>query len=281
LRGHTRVVAVGVRPGSRAVRALRDRHGRRSLTVIGWHRVDGQGSDHLSTGVPDFVDHLAVLESWGAHVLPLDLAVSRLRDGTLPPRAVVLTFDDGYASVVHTAWPLLRDRGWPATLFVVTDSLSRDLRFAWDAHAGDADDAVPERLRLATADEVGKAASDGLDVGSHTCTHPRLTGLDDAALLDELRRSRAVLEEHLGRDVTSIAYPAGAWDRRVRAAAGAAGYRVGVTVDRGTATPRTAALSLPRAFVPHDPADLELLLDGAYTFLRPLDRWRDRRGVAR
>ena len=84
--------------------------GARGLTLVGWHRVDGR-SDGLSTGVDDFQRHLDTLDAWGAQVLPLDEAVAALAAGTLPERAVALTFDDGYASVVETAWPLLRARG--------------------------------------------------------------------------------------------------------------------------------------------------------------------------
>lgn len=266
MRSATRSVATALRPVTRRSPALR--HDGRALTIIGWHRVDGEVSDDLSTGVRDFAAHLDAVEAWGGVVLPLPEAVSRLYAGTLPARAVALTFDDGYASVVETAWPMLQRRGWPATLFVVTDSLTRELTFAWDDHAREPGSA---RFRLATSDEIAKAAADGLDVGSHTCTHPLLPRLDDEALRHELRASRAALGDLLGREVTSIAYPTGAWDRRVRAATREAGYRTGITVDRGRATARSAPLSLPRAFVPHDVADLELLLDGAYTYLRPLD----------
>lgn len=273
MRTATRALATALRPATRRSPALRHD---RALTIIGWHRVDGEVSDDLSTGVADFAAHLDAVASWGATVLPLDEAVIRLYAGTLPPRAVALTFDDGYASVLETAWPMLQRRGWPATLFVVTDSLTRELTFAWDDHGRGPG---ADRFRLATSDELARAAADGLDLGSHTCTHPLLPSLDDDRLRHELRASRAALGDLLGREVTSFAYPTGAWDRRVRSATGAAGYRTGITVDRGRATARSAPLSLPRAFVPHEVADLELLLDGAYTYLRPLDLLRRKGGT--
>ncbi|MDN4162846.1 polysaccharide deacetylase family protein [Nocardioides abyssi] len=268
----TRAVATVVRPVVVARRTLATTHG---LTLVGWHRVDGRTSDGLSTGVDDFRRHLDALEGWGAQVLPLTEAVERLRAGTLPERAVALTFDDGYASVVDTAWPILRERGLPMTLFVVSGILEGH-RFAWDAH--EADPCRVGRLRPATADELLAAAQEGLDIGSHTVSHPWLPELDDATLRHEMVDSRAALEELLGREVRSVAYPTGGWDPRVRAAALAAGYTVGITVDRGLNTDRVHPLSLRRAFVPADPVDLRHILDGAYTFLRPLDRWRSRGG---
>ena len=271
MRGGVRMLGTAARPIATGVRRL---SGSRGLTIIGWHRVDGE-TDGLSTGVDDFRRHLDALDTWGATVLPLGAAVAALESGTLPDRAVALTFDDGYASVVETAWPILRERGLPTTLFVVTDSLTRDLRFAWDRDEPDHD-----RLRLASADELVDAAATGLDIGSHTVSHPWLPRLSPDDLKRELVDSRTALEELLGRPVTSLAYPTGGWNPAVRAAAADAGYDLAITVDRGLNTRRTPHLSLRRAFVPADPEDLWLLLDGAYTMLRPLDRWRGRRGPA-
>ena len=129
MKASTRTIARTLQPLTRAGRRLRRENG---LTIIGWHRVDGRRTEGLSTGVDDFRAHLDVLDEVDACVLPLDAAVARLQAGTLPPRAVALTFDDGYASVLETAWPLLRERGLDATLFVVTGSLVGPMRFSWD-----------------------------------------------------------------------------------------------------------------------------------------------------
>lgn len=272
MRAPTRTLARTLWPLTVTGRRLGRRPG---LTLIGWHRVDGHRTDGLSTGVDDFRSHLDLLEEIGAAVLPLDAAVAGLRVGTLPPRAVALTFDDGYASVVDTAWPILKERGLPATLFVVTAGLVGPMRFRWDAAEPD-----PARLRLATADELADAAGQGLDLGSHTVTHPWLPTLDPLMLEHELGESRSRLGDLLGRPVTSLAYPTGGWSPVVRDAAERAGYTIGVTVDRGLNTARTHPLELRRAFVPASAVDLRLILDGAYTYLRPLDTWRGRRGPA-
>lgn len=269
MRTGVRALGTAMRPFATAARRMSGSHG---LTIIGWHRVDGH-TEGLSTGVDDFRRHLDELDSWGATVLPLEAAVAALEAGTLPDRAVALTFDDGYASVVETAWPILRERGLPTTLFVVSGYLSGELRFAWDRHEPEHD-----RLRLARPDELLDAAAEGLDIGSHTVTHPWLPRLDHDSLERELVDSRATLEGLLGRPVTSLAYPTGGWNAGVRLAAAEAGYRLAITVDRGLNTVRTHHLSLRRAFVPTDPEDLRLILDGAYTVLRPLDSWRSRMG---
>ncbi|MGB0100759.1 MAG: polysaccharide deacetylase family protein [Nocardioides sp.] len=271
MRSGVRALGSTLRPIAAGARRVA---GTRGLTIVGWHRVDGV-SEGLSTGVDDFRRHLDELADWGATVLPLEEAVTALDAGQLPERAVALTFDDGYASVIETAWPVLRERGLPATLFAVTDYLSGDLRFAWDQGEPEHD-----RHRLARAEDLVAAAEEGLDIGSHTVTHPWLPGLDRDRVKQELVESRDTLEDLLGRPVTSLAYPTGGWTPAVRAVAAEAGYRTAITVDRGMNTRRTPRLSLRRAFVPDDPRDLRLLLDGAYTVLRPLDTWRRRSGPA-
>lgn len=266
MRSEVRALGTVARPVALALRRL---HRTPGLTIIGWHRVDGETSRGLSTGVDDFRRQLDELESWGAAVLPLDAAVQGLERGTLPERAVALTFDDGYANVVETAWPILQDRGLPATLFVVSGYLEGDRRFPWDR-------AEPphDRYRLVRPDELLDVAAEGLDIGSHTFSHPWMPALTPDEVKRELVESQQVLEELLGRPIRSLAYPTGGWTRAVRAAAGDAGYEVGITVDRGLNTQRTPHLSLRRAFVPPDPRDLRLILDGGYTMLRPLDSWR-------
>jgi len=272
VRPQVRAVARGLRPVRRTVRRLRHEQ---PLTLIGWHRIDDRHTDGLSTTEAGFERHLDLLEERGARVLPLMEAVERLALGSLPPRAVALTFDDGYASVVETAWPMLRKRDMPATLFVCSEYLPGTGRFDWDTR-----ESIHERHRLATAQQVADAHAEGLDIGSHTRTHPWLPALDDRALERELVESREVIGDLLRAPVRSLAYPTGGWDRRVRAAAARAGYTAAVTVSKGTNRRRTHPLSLHRAFVPEETDDLDLLLDGAYGFLRPVDAVRRPREVS-
>ncbi len=260
-----------LQPVASASRALRSSPG---LTIIGWHRIDGI-SQGLSIGVDDFKRHLDEIEEWGAQVLPLERAVADLQAGTLPDRAVVLTFDDGYASVIETAWPLLCERHMPATSFVVSGAWDGKRRYPWDL-----DEPEHDRLRLSRPDEIADAARSGLDIGSHTVSHPWLPRLDPVDLERELVESRAAVSELIGRPVTSLAYPTGGWDSSVRAAAADAGYTIGITVDRGLNTNRTPQLSLRRSFAPSDAADLRIALDGGYSVLRPLDSVRSRQGPA-
>jgi len=267
----TRHAAIALRPLTVAVRTLR-RH--QPLTILGWHRVDGLGGG-VSTRLHIFEHQLDHLQQWGAAVLPLRDALAMLSAGRLPERAVCLTFDDGYSSVIETAWPLLRERDYSAIMFVCTEYLDGKQHFRWDPRGPD-----DPRAQLVDAQAVRDAHAGGMVIGSHTATHRWLPRLSDDAMRDELTRSREDLEQLLSEPVDSLAYPMGGWSRRVRATALQAGYTAAVTTDRGLNNRRQDRLLLRRSIVSDSVEDFRLMLDGAYNWLRPIDRWRIRNGPA-
>ena len=119
---------------------------------------------------------------------------------------MALTFDDGFASFAAEAWPRLRDHGLPATLFVVTGRAGADNRWGGRAERG-----IPV-LRLLGWEELGRLASEGLELGLHGRTHAALAGLGAAALADEVGGARVELERRCGVRARSFAYPYGRFD---------------------------------------------------------------------
>jgi len=150
---------------------------------------------------------------------------SQLADSTRPRKAVAITFDDAFLSVYEDALPTLRELGMVATIFVPTDYPDSNRLMAWpglDAWEGLGHGTA---LRSMSWDQLRDVRELGWEVGSHTCSHPRLTSLDDESLARELRRSRQICSEQLG-DCHSLAYPYGDWDARVATSAREAGYRI-------------------------------------------------------
>jgi peptidoglycan/xylan/chitin deacetylase (PgdA/CDA1 family) len=236
---------------------------RSGLTILGWHRI-GVSQDGLTTTPSSFSAQLDCLGALGANVLPLGEAVEALTRDSLPERAVALTFDDGYASVGRRAWPVLKGRGLPATLFVVPGYMSPGKYFPWDTPGSE--------TLLMDSKEVRDLCADGLDIQSHSMTHRWLPGGDDGSLLKDLVASREALEDLLAKAVRGFAYPTGGWNPRVRTRVREAGYEYAVTVDRGLNRPGRANVhSLRRAFVPDSATDLAMLLDGGFDHLRAMD----------
>ncbi len=145
--------------------------------------------------------------------------------GTLPERTVAITFDDGYVDNLAAA-ELLRARGMSATFYVVSGSLGRPPQWP--------DPGRPDLLMLSPGD-LRTLVALGMEVGSHTQTHPRLPDCDDKRVDQELVGSRGGLEDILGRPVTHLAYPYGIWNARCEAAARKAGYLSACTTASGWA----------------------------------------------
>ena len=155
-----------------------------------------------------FRAHVAFLASGVVRVTDLAgvLAVAEQVD------AVAITFDDAFASFAEIAWPLLRERALPVTLFVVTGHAGGTN--AWGGHPAPG---IPTRPLLGW-DALARLAEEGVQLGAHSRAHPDLTLVDDARLVDEMEGSAADIAARTGSRPTSFAYPYGAHDERVVAA---------------------------------------------------------------
>ena len=186
--------------------------------IITYHSVDDSGSV-ISTHPARFEQHLDILMDRNVPVVALRELLDPGSEG-----GVALTFDDGFVNFAELAWPMLRKRGLPATLFVATDWVGGEN--AWDPGDG----RIP-RLPLMGWPTLTQFAREGLDVQSHTCSHPRLPDLPDDAIVRELVESRAAIAERFGHESRVLAYPYGAYDSRVVAATRSAGYAYAVTTN--------------------------------------------------
>jgi peptidoglycan/xylan/chitin deacetylase (PgdA/CDA1 family) len=172
------------------------------------------------------------------NVMRLDEAVRRLLSGEpLPPRAVVLTFDDGARDMRTLALPVLERHGFPATAFVVTQAMGGAV--SWTERAGIAGRPI---MSWEEALELEPLVS----LQPHTRTHPSLPTLDDARLADEVGGSRADLEQRTGKRHEFFAYPYGHFDDRVAAAVASAGYTAALSVRWGRTDSSTPTYELKR-----------------------------------
>jgi peptidoglycan/xylan/chitin deacetylase (PgdA/CDA1 family) len=159
-------------------------------------------------------------------------------------RPVLLTFDDAYADLCEHAFPILREYGFHATVFVVSSLLGGINE--WDVKQGCA--ACP----LMSAEQILYWSTQGIEFGAHTRTHPPLTNLTDAVLTNEIEGSRHDLAALLGRPVRAFAYPFGYSNQAVRRCA-ARKYELAFTCDGGLNRASTDPHHLRRSMVqPHD-----------------------------
>ena len=175
------------------------------IAVLGYHKVGPPGPGAWETWyyVPEdvFAAHLTALRDGGWQ--PVDGATflrGLAEPGTLPERAALITFDDGYRSVLDVALPWLERFGYPGVLFVPTDFVGRTNLF--DAES------EPEEP-LCEWDELLELARRGVAVESHSASHRTFSELTSSERAFELERSKAVLEDGLGQAVQLFAYPYG------------------------------------------------------------------------
>jgi peptidoglycan/xylan/chitin deacetylase (PgdA/CDA1 family) len=194
-----------------------------------YHKVDqiSPGTRYPGNHVlPEaFEDQLAELKRSRYESITLEQWIAyKDKRATIPRNPIIITFDDGYRSTYHTAWPTLQRYGFSATVFLVTDLIGKTN--AWD---------VDERQEpLLAENEIREMQRGGISFGSHTQSHRALTkiSLDEAAR--ELRDSRKTLESLLERPVTSLCYPFAKQNRAIRNLARETGYSAAVIGRGGT-----------------------------------------------
>jgi peptidoglycan/xylan/chitin deacetylase (PgdA/CDA1 family) len=210
------------------------------------------------------------------------LTVSQYVDGMagkspLPERAVLVTFDDGFADTLTAAAPALAERRLPATVYVTTGALRERGGVHHITRLGSAN-------MLARRD-LGELEACGLEIGSHSHTHPPLDVVPSLQAVIEIADSKAILEDALGHDVRSFAYPHGYHDRRVKGMVTGAGYDSGAAVRNALSSPGDDSLALARLMVMADTSltTIESWLCGAGARIAPFRErlatkvWRVRR----
>lgn len=240
------------------------------VLVLMYHAFARPGERPSRYVVParQFARQMSWLRRRGYHVLPLrEFVECRRRFQLPPPASVVLTIDDGYADVRDVALPELQRHQLPATLFVVSGSVGR-------ANGWDHDSALAGRPLLTW--QAIRDMRDGLiEVGAHTRTHPRLTGLPPDMAWREIDGSRRDLERELGpRPVPLFAYPFGAVDQVGQRSAEHAGFLAACGIEPGFNWPDTPLLCLRRAEVHGTDSMLRFMLT-----VRLGDAIRNRRRV--
>jgi peptidoglycan/xylan/chitin deacetylase (PgdA/CDA1 family) len=208
-----------------------------------------------------FAHHCAWLAG-SRRMVDLDTAVAQMdASGRLPRRTGALTFDDGFASVFDEAFPLFRRHSIPATVFLVTETLTTGGRAVdW------VDDAPAETLRTLTPDQVLEMQAAEVRFGSHSHEHRNLTALGEDECVRDLRQSRELLEDLLRQPVRHLAYPRGLHDEHVRRAAARAGFTHGFTLPQ--AREPTGPLAVPRVGVYRGNGLLTLRAKASPAYLR-------------
>ena len=241
-----------------------------TLPILMYHSICGDPEPavpayyktHTSPAV--FRQQMALLSARGYKGISLEAGLELLRTNEARnTRHVVLTFDDGFRNFYTEAFPVLQKSGFTATVFVPTAFIGTARR---SFHG----------TECLTWGEVRELRDGGIQFGSHTVTHPRLTKLSRKEIEHELRDSKKELQQRLGQPITTFAYPF-AFPRSNRkfvqtfeGLLAAEGYGCCATTEVGRVQPGDDVYRLRRlpANTLDDAALFGAKLDGAYDWLR-------------
>jgi peptidoglycan/xylan/chitin deacetylase (PgdA/CDA1 family) len=250
---------------------LQDGH-ERTLRILMYHKVNDLTPNPTTIPTAVFTEQMTLLSELG--YVPVSLEAVRdhyLGGAPLPPRAVLITFDDGYRDNLENALPVLRAHGYPAVLFV-------PIGFLDDGRP------LPHEELLVTLgvrnptldwDELAELEAGGVRIESHGIGHWPLTALEPAEATREIAVSKLRLQERLGREVEAFAFVKGSQaDYRPEHASlvQQAGYKLAFTSVSGANGPGSDRFRLRRYNVePYPARTFELVLQGACDLISAKD----------
>ena len=197
--------------------------GYQTVPVLAYHNFSSTEAGKLTVTQAMFEQQMRFLQEAGYRVITMDQLFDFLEfRGSIPPKSVVITIDDGWLSAYEIAFPILKKYGYPAAFFVYTDIIGKSSKtLSWEL--------------------LGKMAGEGMDVHCHTKSHRNLAVPGEKEsfkdyfenLGAELSGCKDTIKKRLNREVKYLAYPYGATNSLVVETAKKLGYRGALTIIRG------------------------------------------------
>ncbi len=154
-------------------------------------------------------------------------------------KETLITLDDGYRDNYLNAYPVLKELGLKASVFLITDYIGTDRK-------RERYQDVPWQRDYLNLQEVREMAMNGITFGAHTATHPHLPGLGVEEIENEIVSSRDFLQKELGIGRPAFSYPYGEFDDRIKRIVKEAGFSCAFTVKPGVYRPGADMFEIPR-----------------------------------
>jgi peptidoglycan/xylan/chitin deacetylase (PgdA/CDA1 family) len=222
------------------------------VPVMAYHSVDQTFEEPLNNVRPEnFSRQMDFLKKQGYRVIPLPELVDGIKAGkAFAMNTVAICFDDGYLNNYTNAYPILKARGLPATIFIPSDNIGKPGRLTWD--------------------QVREMSANGITIGSHMRTEAYLPETHGARLISEIFDSKKAIEAQIGRTVDILAYPVGGYTEEAKQLVHQAGYTAAFSTNRGYKGTALDLYALKRVRIKDTDDDIVLKakLSGYYNFFR-------------
>lgn len=194
------------------------------VPVLNYHQINDEAHNVLTLSSSEFEAQMEYLRENGyTSITPEELSDYLETGKELPPKPVLITFDDGYMDNYRVAYPIMQKYHYTATIFLISDFIGNYNRYL-------------------TWQQVREMQGQGFVFESHTLNHCLLTELSEEEIEFQLVKSRQALEWQLGKEVEYLAYPGGYYDKRIIKIAKQAGYRGAFTINFGRTGKRHSEL---------------------------------------
>ncbi len=193
------------------------------IPILAYHKIENRREVGINVVSPGkFRQQLSLIRQMDFQTITFREVLAA---SPLPPKPLILTFDDAYESIYHHAYPLLREFGMKGVIFAIAGFIGR--WNYWDANLGGI------RFRHMDENQLRELEAAGWEIGAHGVTHRALTRLNPPALRREIQGSRRILEPLCSGPLATFAYPFGLHSARVREAVREAGFVFGCRGIRG------------------------------------------------
>lgn len=198
-------------------------HRQKGIPILMYHSV-AHNNVFFTVKQEIFAKQMKYLKDDCYQIIRLADLVSFLeKDGELPQKAVVITFDDGFEDNYNNAFPILKKYNFPATIFLATGLVGRKINNAQN---------IP--LKMLDWAQIKEMHNSGLiDFQSHTVSHQRFNKMKLDEIEKEIIDSKKIIEENLNKKCEFFAYPRGWYNDEIIKILKENGFRASRTVETG------------------------------------------------
>ncbi|WP_443659102.1 polysaccharide deacetylase family protein [Clostridium algidicarnis] len=201
------------------------------VPILYYHSVEKSEDNELRIAPEKFRGQLKYLKDNNYVSLTLQELQSYITQNMpIPKNSVVITFDDGYKDNYDNAYPILKEFGYTATIFVISGLIDKD----------------PNYLN---SDHIKEMSKNGIEIGSHSINHENLLEISKEDKIETITKSKQDLEKLIEKPVISIAYPFGKFNDDIVNITKGAGYTLGFTIDKGWGNGKEDPLKLSRVYI--------------------------------
>lgn len=201
------------------------------VPVLMYHSIDYEKGNELRVPKELFKKHMKYLKDNGYTTITMNEFYKFINDNKpVPRKSVVITFDDGYKDNYVNAYPILKEFGFKATIFVITSNIDKEKRCLSSA-------------------EIKEMNENGIDIESHTVNHDKLAKLSYDKQMQTLKASKDSLEKILNKKEEYIAYPYGSWNENTINAVKSSGYKLAFVTESGWSNKNQGVYTLHRVYI--------------------------------